>query len=224
MSSSVSSSVSTISVVSKEFLPQEWKGKTIELLSSKKLIPNLCTDISLNILSYIGSYRDFTALLGAHKVANQFEGWIFSQIQIFDRGHWEKYYGVKVTNQFDADKIDMRIRRDFLRTYYGPNPIGTGLVKDNCLIPTVRPQYVDSGKYCLRIVNRIFGKSNFCLRKLGELAEHPNIGHAAKYYWYPMEALKQHGTTKAESPRLVILLKGVVARNKPWSNESQNPA
>jgi hypothetical protein len=140
----------------------------------------------------------------------QLERMIFSRVEIFGRTQWEEYWNAQITGQFDPNKIDILVLRKFLKTYYGSNPIGPGLVKDHCLIPTVVPQTltVNGEEY------------DYGLKLLGELAEKPAKGHAAKI-GFAAEALRQHGTDKPEAAHLVLLLKGVVARNKPWSTESQ---
>jgi hypothetical protein len=70
------------------------------------------------------------------------------------------------------------------------------------------------------VVGRVF---EFNLELLGQLAEYPGgNGHKAKYA-YDTEALEQHGTVKVERASLVLLLQGVIGRNKPWSRESENP-
>lgn len=191
----------------------------------KAPFPKIGPDASLHILSYL-EYSDLTRFSGVSKGSHnlrdrnnlQLERVIFSTIKIFDRVHWKEYYNAEVTDEYDASKIDSGVLRKFLKAYYGPNPIGPGRVCDNCLTPTLVPKGI-----WFKIQSGYFYE-NHSLSLLGKLAEHPLKGHAAKYFDDEALALQQHGMTPTrELSRLVIQLKGVVARNKPWSKESQNP-
>ena len=190
----------------------------------KAPFPNIGTPASLCILSYL-EYFELSRFSAASKGANnlrdsnnfQLERAIFSTIRIFDRAQWKEYYNAKVTSQYDARKIDQRVLRAFLKAYYGPDPMGRGRVCDNCLIPTVVPSRL------MRIRHTYNFYENNSLSLLGKLAEHPLKGYAAKYLKDQTPSLQQNGMTPAGASRLVILLKGVIARNKPWSKESQNP-
>ena len=167
------------------------------------------SDVSLRIVSFL-DFPDLFQFFNSNRKTrdlreknnNQAEREAFSHIRIFDRKCWANYFGAKITNQFDAKKIDINVLRTFVKTFYGPNPIGPGRVKDACLIPTVVPQY-------LTVADR---RVTFCLNELGKLAEHPIEGHAAKYLSCSY-ALRQHGEIAEGPARLRILLKDVIARN-----------
>jgi hypothetical protein len=174
--------------------------------------------IVLSFLNYREIAHFFSTSQGAcqlrEKQNNRLERRIFSQVPIFGRAQYQDYWGVEITDEFDPQKIDIRVLRTFLKTYYGPNPVNPNKrVKDTCLIPTVVPERVT-------IEGKVF---DFNLQLLGQIAEHPRgRGHKAKYS-IETEALKQNGTVKAERANLVLLLQGVVGRDKPWSRESGNP-
>ena len=145
---------------------------------------------------------------------NRLERLIFSQVPIFGRAQYQHYWGVAITDEFDPQKIDIRVLRTFLKTYYGPNPVDSRqLVKNTCLIPTVVPEGVT-------VEGRVF---DFNLQLLEQIARHPGGRGNQAQYSYETAALDQHGTVKAERANLVLLLQGVVGRNKPWSKESENP-
>ena len=200
-------------------------SSTITSVEPAAPFPKMNVDTSLHILSYL-KYSELSRFVcvskGAYELRDsenfQLERGIFSTIRIFDRTHWKEYYNAEVTDEYDASKIDATILRDFLKAYYGPNPIGSGRVCDNCLTPTVVPRGI-----WFKIQSGYFYE-NHSLSLLGKLAEHPLKGHAAKYVDDQSEALQQHGMTPASgSSRLVIQLKDVIGRSKPWSKESQNP-
>lgn len=196
-------------------------SSSVSLRSSSRAFYDV---IPVDALSHVFAFLDYcdhVRCFGTCKILqdlrevenNCMERSLFSRIEIFDRTHWKDYWGVEVTGQFDSDKIEISILRTFLKTFWGPNPIGTGRVKDNCLIPTVVPTEVV----------RIDNTSNYCLKILETLASNPKKGHAAKYRMQS-RALAVHGLTGTKEATLVILLKGVAARNKSWSRESQNPS
>ena len=190
--------------------------------SSSPLL-GLSSDVSLHALSFL-DYPDLSLFFGTCRDARylqekdnqRLERSLFSRVHVFDRAHWKEYYGVIITDELDPFKINILRLRAFLNTFYGPNPTIPGpvriSVKKSCLIPTVVPHH-------MMIAG---GSMAHCLQTLGELAEHPARGHAAKYP-YQSAALDQHGMMKANDAGIAILLKGVVARGKPWSKESQNP-
>ena len=178
--------------------------------------------MGLHILSYL-EYSDLNRFSVASKGARdlrdgnnfQLERAIFSKIEIFDRKHWNEYWNVEVTGQYDADKIDIKVLKEFLQTYYGKNPIGPGRVCDDCLTPALVPSEIGRKKSTDIDSN---ANEKYCLSVLGEVAEHPLKGHPAKYA-YQSEALKQHGMTPAGPTKLVIKIKGVIARQKPWAEQ-----
>ena len=123
---------------------------------------------------------------------------LFSRTPVFGKTEYKKYWGLEITDQFEPNKIDIRILRTFLETYYGPNPVDVANpelprdkirgVNTTCLIPTVIPETaMDEGR-------RVF---KFNLNLLGDIAEHPRIGNPAKYR-YISPALQERGE---ESPQ-----------------------
>lgn len=167
--------------------------------------PQQGRDITFEVISHL-DYPDlltfFCVCKDAHILKEKAERSLFSRIAIFDRTHWKEYWGVDITDQYDADKIEITILRTFLKTYYGSNPSGIGRVKDACLMPAVVPP-------------------EFGLIALGEVAEKPKKGYAIEYFDKNSVALKQHGATGAPVAKLVILLKGVVARGLLWWDQTQ---
>jgi hypothetical protein len=189
--------------------------------NNKTAFPKLGSDESLVVLPFLNS-REIAHFLSTSTAAQQLkekqnnalERLIFSQVPIFGRAQYQHYWGVEITNKFDPKNIDIRVLRVFLKVYYGPNPVDpTKLVKDTCLIPTVVPESV-------HVEGREF---DFNLRLLGQLAEYPGRRSHLANYSYESAALEQHGTTKAQHAHLVLLLQGVIGRNKSWSSESANP-
>jgi hypothetical protein len=182
---------------------------------------NSCPDAARLVLSNL-DYPDFLRFINISKNAQAFsekennfiERAFFSRVQIFDRAHFEKHWGAIITDQFDPYKIDIFVLREFLKIYYGPNPIGKGRVKDACLMPAVVPEKV--------MIDGI--ESIYCLNRLGELAEKPKEGYAAKYFDPNTSALIEHGEIGEKQAKLVILLRGIFARNKDWCKYSLNPA
>jgi hypothetical protein len=133
---------------------------------------------------------------------------------MFGRAQYQDYWGVEITDEFDPQKIDIRVLRTFLKTYDSPNPVDSRqLVRYTSLIPTVVPERVT-------VEGRVF---DFNLQLLGQIAQHPGgRGNQAQYREATI-ALQRNGTVKAGRANLVLLLQGVVGRNKPWSKESENP-
>jgi hypothetical protein len=188
---------------------------------NKTAFPKLDSDTSIVVLSFLNS-REIAHFLSTSTAAqklkekqnNVLERLIFSQVPIFGREQYQYYWGVEITNEFDAKNIHIRVLRAFLKVYYGPNPVyPKKRVKDTCLIPTVVPERV-------QVAGRVF---EFNLRLLGQLAEYPGGRGYLANYGYASPSLGEHGTVKAECANLVLLLQGVVGRNKRWSRESANP-
>jgi len=145
---------------------------------------------------------------------------LFSRIPVFGKTEYQQYWGVKITDQFEPNKIDIRILRTFLETYYGPNPVDATNpdlprdqirgVKNTCLIPTVVPSDVwVEGRYC-----------KFNLNLLGDIAEHPRIGNVARYYEIT-PALQQRGEDSLQEAHLQIVLSDVIAPNASWERQVQ---
>jgi len=92
---------------------------------------------------------------------------------------------------------------------------------ETSLIPTIVPKKVIPTIHVIGInLINLELERDFNLKVLGELAEHPQNGHAAKYA-YESDAVKQHGTNGTDRTHLVFLLKDVVARNKKWVEQVQ---
>jgi hypothetical protein len=138
---------------------------------------------------------------------------LFSRVEIFDCTKWKVCWDAEITDKYEPNKIEIRVLRAFLKCYWGPNPIGPGKVKDHCLIPTVVPAKLKVQDVTL----------HHSLNVAEFLAKQPKEGHAAKYM-DQTKALKQYGNAGTKEDELVLLLKGVVARNKPWSKDSQDPS
>lgn len=168
------------------------------------LFPQQGRDITLEIMSRL-DYPDILRFLsvckGAYVLKEKAERRLFSRIEIFDRTHWKEYWGVDITDQYDADKIEIRILRAFLKTYFKHNPLGPGRVKDACLIPAVVPAASD-------------------LMLLGKVAKKPKKGHGADYKVFSW-ALEAHGKKCATEPKLIVLLKEVVCRDQSWEDQVQ---
>jgi hypothetical protein len=159
---------------------------------------------------------------------NYVERAYFSQVQIFDRTHWKKYWRAEITDQFDPSKINIFVLREFLKTYWGPNPVGDGIVKDHCLIPTVLPFEVE-------MKGQVSNYSNGMLVDLAKpklfvdpVTKTAKVGRFVKYeHIIKINQSLIAGRmweAQATEARLVILLKKVVATNKPWSKKSENPS
>jgi hypothetical protein len=147
------------------------------------------------------------------KQNNRLERRIFSQVPIFGRAQYQDYWGVEITDEFDPQKIDIRVLRTFLKTYDSPNPVDSRqLVRYTSLIPTVVPERVT-------VEGRVF---DFNLQLLGQIAQHPGGRGNQAQYSRESRALKDHGMVKAEHANLALLLQGVARRNQPWSKESEN--
>jgi hypothetical protein len=187
------------------------------LLAIHSVLPE---DAMVCILSHL-EYMDLSHVLCASKSIqslrdlhnNCLERSLFSRVEIFDRTQWKEYWGAEITDKYEPNKIELRVLRAFLKCYWGPNPIGPGKVKDNCLIPAVKPAKATLAGVVL----------DYSLNVAELLAKQPKKGHAAKYM-KQTEALEQYGDAGTEKDELVILLKGVVARSKPWSKDSQEPS
>lgn len=153
---------------------------------------------------------------------------LFSRIPIFGKTEYKKYWGLEITDQFEPNKIDIRILRTFLETYYGPNPVDVAYycpnpldakyrelwrektrgVNTTCLMPTVIPKTaMAEGRELL-----------FNLNLLGDVAEHPRSGNAAKYSLIS-KALEQHGEDDPQEAHLQIVLIGVIARSTSWERQ-----
>ncbi|HSX04803.1 MAG TPA: hypothetical protein VLG76_08770 [Rhabdochlamydiaceae bacterium] len=135
---------------------------------------------------------------------------------IMDRAGWKEYFGVDIGEATQEVQTALSFSH-FYRVYHALNPIDVmkGIPADkarqvceSCLIPVVIPERFTSSDF----------SCYFNLRTLGALAQHPKKGHAAKY-WRKTEALKQHEKTRVKRSCVVICLQGVVARNKPWSQQ-----
>ena len=180
-------------------------------------IPDVVTWQAMSFLDHRDLCRFSSAIRGAQALRDKsdcrLERLIFARAPIFDRAHYQEYWTAGITDRFDADKIKVIDLRDFLKCYYGRNPKGPGLVKDNCLRPFVRPQTVE-------IDGRVVDFNNMILEKL---AEKPAKGHAAKFANNQTQALIQHGMTPAGEAELVIHIIDSVGPGKPWSHESENP-
>lgn len=188
---------------------------------SKTSFSQLPSELKISILSCLDDFavcRFFTVCKSANALKDEsnfyLERRIFSHVEIFDQARWKNYFdGGKVTDEYNFDKIDITVLRAFLRSYYGPNPIGPGRVCDNCLIPTLVP-----GGFWRQYPGYLVYE-NHSLSLLEKLAEKPKKGPPAKYS-AQTRALEQHAMTPAQDKtRLVIQLKGVIARNKPWSEQ-----
>ena len=190
--------------------------------SRKEPFPKIGADVSLHILSYL-EYSDLTRFSAVSEGARilrdsrnfQLERIIFSKIRIFDRAHWKEYYNVEITDRYDANKINCKVLRRFLTVFYGKHPLnGPGRVCDYCLIPAVVPSRIKR-----REPSPV--EERYSLFHLGKLAEHPLKGYAAKFVTDQPKIFQMHGNIIAESSSLVIQLKGVIGRNKCWTNEFQ---
>ncbi len=143
--------------------------------------------------------------------------------EVFDRQGWLEYYGVDIGPE--TGEVQEALKFDhFYKTYHAPHPVDIvenvavdkiRQVCESCLTPTVRPQTVKRLESGLR--------QDFCHIILNDIAKNPIKGYAAKYFEKDLKPLLQYGMIKAGPSALVIMLKGVVARNRPWSNESQDP-
>jgi len=143
--------------------------------------------------------------------------------EVMDRTGWAKTFGVDIGPETKDVQEALKFP-DFYETYHAPNPIDVveevpvhqiRQVCQSCIIPTVRPQTVK------RLVNNV--SEDFSLAVLGDIAKAPVNGHPAKYMREDSTALRQHGTAKAGPASLVMMLKDVAARGRPWSEESDNP-
>jgi len=141
---------------------------------------------------------------------------LFSRIPVFGQAHYKRYWGLEITDQFEPNKIDIRILRTFLETYYGPNPvdaINPDLPRDKirgvnttCLIPTVIPETaMEEGR-----------GFKFNLNLLGDVAEHSGIGNAAKCSYNSVTLLREYGEDAPQEAHLQIVLIDVIARNAYW--------
>ena len=158
--------------------------------------------------------------------------WYVADGKMMGREEWEFYYGVDIGPETDEIKEALKFSR-FYKFYHGPNPVDVmegqrvRQVCETSLIPTIVPKKVKTtiGIISLDSHNDEIDtdtnlERDFNLQELGKLAEHRKNGHAAKYA-YMSDALDQHGTDGIDQADLVILLKGVVARNQPWGRQVQ---
>lgn len=143
----------------------------------------------------------------------------FADVPIFDCNKWKVCWNAEITDKYDGNKIEIRTLRAFLAFYWGPMPAKImkegekGRVKDHCLNPAVIPTTVTVEEK----------ESKHCLNVLEDRAKTPQEGYHAAKFMSQTEALKQNGAVGLEEACLVVVLKGVVARNKPWSNNSEDP-
>jgi len=152
--------------------------------------------------------------------------------KMMGRGEWASYYGVDIGPETNEIKKVLEFSR-FYQFYHGPNPVDVFERKtarqicETCLIPTIVPKKVIPTVHVMGInLINLELERDFHLQVLGELAEHPKSGHAAKYVVYGLDgyvhvtnAWKQLARKGTDRMRVVFLLKGVVARNKPWGGQ-----
>jgi hypothetical protein len=174
-------------------------------------------DTMMKILSY-QNYYDLSHFLCASKSVrflrevsdNSLERSLFSRVEIFDRITWMEYRNAEITDKYDAAKIEIRTLRAFMQYYWGPNPVGPGRVKDNCLVPTVLSKKL-----------KVQGiQLHNCLNVAEFLAQRPKEGPAAKFEMRT-KAIEQHGNAGIENDELVVYLKGVYARGESWETQVQ---
>ena len=178
-------------------------------LSSPVVAHALCPFLTTPDLVRFFNTSKFGAREQLDPIREIVERLLFSRIPIFGKDYYQGVWGVAITDQFEPKKIDIRLLRTFLETYYGPNPVDpTQGVKNTCLIPTVIPERV-------MVEGRGF---DYNLNLLGDIASHPGIGNAARYA-YDTPALQQHGETSPEQAYLEIVLVGVVGRNESWKHQ-----
>ena len=164
-------------------------------------------------LTYSDVVCFFNTSKGGRSIREIVERQMFSRIPIFGKDCYQRFWGVEITDRFEPQKIDIRILRTFLKTYYGPNPVDpTKGVKSTCLFPTVIPKW-------MIVEGRGF---DFNLNLLEDIASHPRIGeNNASKYWDNPEDLEPIGENSLQEAHLAIILVGVIGRGDSWEAQVQ---
>lgn len=126
------------------------------------------------------------------------------KIERFGKEEWMRYYGVDVGPVNDLPE-------EFYQWWLSPDVIEQD--KRNCdthLPPVLRPQYVRKAALNIPLT----------FDTLGYLAQHPKEGPPSRYA-FDSEALQQHGNTKAEPTRWLVMRKDVLGRDQFYAQQKR---